>query len=52
MNIAEKNTSSATADDLDRFRLRRFIEAMPADELEIRGGATGLYSQQKSCNLG
>ena len=43
MNIVEKNTISATAaGDLDRFRLRRFIEELPAEELEVRSGATEL----------
>ena len=43
MNIVDnKRTVSATAADLDRFRLRRFIEALPTDELEVRSGATEL----------
>ena len=43
MNIVEKSSISVTeAGDLDRFRLRRFIEALPADELEVRSGTTDL----------
>ena len=44
MNIVDKsNAINATAaGDLDRFRLRRFIEGLPADELEVRSGATDL----------
>ncbi len=44
MNIVDKsNAISATAaGDLDRFRLRSFIEGLPADDLEVRSGATDL----------
>ena len=42
MNILDKSTATAAAGDLDRFRLRRFIEELPADELEVRSAATDL----------
>jgi 2,5-furandicarboxylate decarboxylase 1 len=43
VNIADsKQKITASGIDLDRFRLRRFIEELPAEELEIRRGATDL----------
>ena len=38
MNVVEKASASLrpNAVDFDRFRLRRFIESLPADELETR----------------
>ncbi len=42
MNIVDKTTAMAATGDLDRFRLRRFIEQLPADELEVRSGTTDL----------
>ena len=44
MNIIDKPEAirTAAAADLDRFRLRRFIETLPAEELETRSGTTDL----------
>jgi 2,5-furandicarboxylate decarboxylase 1 len=44
MNIIEKTgTRPATrAADCERFRLRGFVESLPADELELRGAAVDL----------
>ena len=38
MNIIDKTpgTTPASATDFDRYRLRRFIEELPADELDTR----------------
>src|SRR5690242_15648864 len=40
MGVIEK--AQAAGVDLDRFRLRRFVESLPAEELETRGEATAL----------
>ena len=45
MGIIEKTrtaTSSSGAADFDRYRLRRFVESLPADEIETRSGAIDL----------
>src|SRR5262245_3905446 len=44
VNILDKSDTinAAAAGDLDRFRLRRFVESLPADELDRRSGATDL----------
>ncbi len=44
MNIIDKPEAirTAAAADLDWFRLRRFIETLPAEELETRSGTTDL----------
>src|SRR6266545_5891315 len=41
MGVIEK-TDRAAAVDFDRFRLRRFVESLGADELETRADATDL----------
>jgi UbiD family decarboxylase len=44
VNIIDKKDAidTSSAADLERFRLRRFIEDLPVDELEVRGGMTDL----------
>ncbi|MGH6768569.1 MAG: hypothetical protein ACRECO_06055, partial [Xanthobacteraceae bacterium] len=44
MNIIDKTKSidASAAADLDRFRLRRFIEELPAAEIERRNEPTDL----------
>src|SRR5262245_37371593 len=36
MNIVDRTRAAVSAADTDRFRLRRFIEELPADELDVR----------------
>ncbi len=42
MNILDKPIAATAGIDLNRFRLRRFIDELPADELEVRAGPTDL----------
>src|SRR6266851_6020182 len=44
MGIIEKTEASlpSSAADFDRFRLRGFVESLPADELETRSAPTDL----------
>src|SRR5438128_437720 len=44
MNIVHKvpSTAPASAPDTDRFRLRRFLDELPADEIEIRSDPVDL----------
>jgi 2,5-furandicarboxylate decarboxylase 1 len=42
VNLNPSSINAAQDIDLERFRLRRFIEQLPADELETRNGAIDL----------
>ena len=41
MNVIDKSTGAAAL-DLDRFRLRRFVEELGADEVETRAAPVDL----------
>jgi 2,5-furandicarboxylate decarboxylase 1 len=47
MNVIEKPHAVARANDLDRFRLRRFIEELGPDEIEQRDGPVDLADVAK-----
>jgi UbiD family decarboxylase len=42
MNVIDQKTSRGSNLDFDRFRLRRFVEGLDADELEVRSEPTDL----------
>src|SRR5215469_4469216 len=42
MALIERSETPASAVDFDRFRLQRFVEALPAEELERRGAPIDL----------
>jgi len=44
VNIIDRKQTIETsaAADFERFRLRRFMDELPAEELDVRGGMTDL----------